>query len=61
MSKLNLIGDTEIKQFTVTVPGLYAFRRIGMCSTWNLHVLNAGEKIDGQFEGCGPLEFKVEE
>ena len=57
--KLVLNGDTVISQFKVVTPGLYAWRQTakngGAAGEWNIGFLNTNDRIDGQYEGCGPL------
>jgi len=60
MDILNMSCGSPIGQFTVTVPGLYAWRligRFGHCGSWIFGECVIGDKIDGQFEGCGPIVF----
>ncbi len=57
--KLELRGDVNISQFRVVAPGLYAWRQAakngGNAGEWNIGHLNTNDRIDGQYEGCGPL------
>lgn len=56
--KVILEGNTEIRQFTVEQEGIYAWRSIyNSDKTWVFGLLIAGDWIDGQYEGFGPLTF----
>jgi hypothetical protein len=66
MSKLTMICESEIGQFTVTKAGLYAYRSkiraFGATDTdtaWIFGICKEGDKIDGQYEGCGPITWKT--
>lgn len=61
--KLKMICDSEIGQFQVTEAGLYAWRRKDLPEAvrddaWYFGVLKEGDKIDGQYEGVGPIKWK---
>lgn len=57
---LILAGNTEIKQFVVTESGLYAWRNKIINGEWIIGSLKIGDRIDDQFEGCGPIKFLYE-
>lgn len=64
MATLMVTGDFEIRQFTVEIDGMYAWRSTlhttaQKDSNWTIGRLVKGDKISGQHEGCGPIEFKT--
>jgi hypothetical protein len=64
MTKLTMVCPTPIHQFTVQEAGLYAWRNMAVPKSeldkaWFFGVLQPGDKIEGQYEGTGPITWKT--
>ena len=51
----------QIRKFTVQEDGIYAFRNKLITGEWCFKHLSKGEKIEGNWEGCGPITWNVKE
>jgi hypothetical protein len=62
--KLTMVCPTPIRQFTVREAGLYAWRNLDtpkseLDKAWFFGELQPGDKIEGQYEGTGPITWKT--